>query len=66
VTQFEQRRSGRSAEVLPGRINSWWWVAAGVGCVAVLVLAMRYGGAIGQSRVTGLPDAGAITAWGLP
>lgn len=43
-----------------------WWVAAGVTAVAVLVLAARFGGAIGQSRVTGLPDPGAVTGWGLP
>ncbi|HEY7225179.1 MAG TPA: cytochrome c oxidase assembly protein [Micromonosporaceae bacterium] len=43
-----------------------WWPAAVVAGVLVLALASWYGGGILHSRLTGLPDAGRVTGWGLP
>jgi cytochrome c oxidase assembly factor CtaG/putative copper export protein len=55
--------SGRSRAP---RVRVWWWIGAALAGVAVLVVAASWGGAVAQSRITGLPDAGQFTAWGLP
>ncbi len=47
-------------------VRPMWWVAAAVAGAAVLAMAARWGGAIEQSRITGLPNAGVVTAWALP
>src|SRR5262245_7105269 len=40
--------------------------AAGLGALAVLVIALVAGGAVREKVITGLGDAGALTRWGLP
>ncbi|MGI5175904.1 cytochrome c oxidase assembly protein [Dactylosporangium sp. CA-152071] len=42
------------------------FAAGTMALVAVLVSALRWGGAITGRTVVGLPDAGALTTWGLP
>jgi cytochrome c oxidase assembly factor CtaG/putative copper export protein len=54
-----------AAATPPGVRPLWWVAAAGAGLV-VLAVAVRLGGGIARSRITGLPDAGPVTAWGLP
>jgi putative copper resistance protein D len=41
-------------------------IAAAAATVVTLVIALRWGGGVSRSRLTDLPEAGPITAWGLP
>ena len=45
-----------------------WWLpgSVGVAALAVLVLALRVGGGLDGSVITGLPDPGPVTTWALP
>lgn len=56
-------RASAAQETAPRR---WWSSTAILASVGVLLAAVWFGGAIVQSRVTGLPDAGRVTAFGLP
>ncbi len=67
MTQAKADPNARPTTPAPKENHFAWWPVAAVGaCVGVLALAARFGGAIGLSRVTGLPDPGPVTAWGLP
>ncbi|RKR91187.1 putative copper resistance protein D [Micromonospora pisi] len=57
-----------AAPVSAGAGGRRWWLpaAVGVAALAVLLLALRLGGAVESTAIAGLPDPGPVTRWGLP
>ncbi|MGW4461981.1 cytochrome c oxidase assembly protein [Micromonospora sp. NPDC004704] len=54
-----------SSPVRGGRL--WWLpVSVGAAALAVLLLALRYGGGLHSTVITGLPDPGPVTRWAMP
>lgn len=66
MTAAPARDTGQTQPRVSAPAGIGWWLGGTAVAVVVLLLAAGYGGALSSSRVTGMPDAGSVTAFALP